>query len=41
MKEKRKNESDEVRIKYLRKCIKDKLVQHKDVKNLFLLWQKN
>ena len=38
---KKQNEEDEVRIKYLRKCIKDKLVQHKDVKSVFLLWQKN
>lgn len=38
---KKQNEADEVRIKYLRKCIKDQLVQHKDVKSVFLLWQKN
>ena len=38
---KKQNEADEVRIKYLRKCVKDKLVQHKDVKNIFLSWQKN
>ena len=38
---KKQNEADEVRIKYLRKCIKEQLVQHKDAKRVFLLWQKN
>ena len=38
---KKQNENDEERINYLRKCVKDKLIQHKDIKNIFLLWQKN
>ena len=38
---KKVTESDEDRIKYLRKSIKDKLFQHKDIKNRFLLWQEN
>ena len=34
-------ESDEERIKYLRKSIKGRLVHHKDIKKIFLLWQTN
>ena len=37
----KQNETDEERIKYLRKCVKHKLETHKDIKNIFLLWQKN
>ena len=34
-------ETDEERIKYLRKSVKHKLETHKDIKNIFMLWQKN
>ena len=35
------NKTDEERINFLRKCVNEKLSTHKDVKNIFLLWQKN
>ena len=38
---KKQNENDEKRIQYLRKSVKNKLETHKDIKNIFLLWQKN
>jgi len=34
-------ESDKERIQYLRNCVKEKLFPHKDIKNLFLIWQTN
>ena len=36
---KKQTETDEERIKYLRKNIRHKLETHKDIKNIFLLWQ--
>ena len=39
--DKKVSESDQERIRYLRKCIKKQLAQHKDVKTVFLLWQSN
>ena len=38
---KKNNKTDEERIKFLRKSVRDKLSTHKDIKNIFLLWQKN
>ena len=38
---KKQTETDEERIKYLRKNIRHKLETHKDIKNIFLLWQSN
>ena len=38
---KKQYESDEERLKFLRKSIKEKLEPHKDVRKIFLLWQKN
>ena len=38
---KKELQTSEERIKYLRKCVKEKLVTHKDIKNIFLIWQKN
>ena len=37
----KQNENVEERIKNLRKNVKKKLEKHKDIKNIFLLWQKN
>lgn len=34
-------ENDKERIQYLRNCVKKKLFPHKDIKNLFLIWQRN
>lgn len=38
---KKETQTSEERIKYLRKCVKEKLVTHTDIKNIFLIWQKN
>ena len=38
---KKQYETDEERLKYLRKTIKEKLEPHADIKKIFLLWQKN
>jgi len=38
---KKEHQTSEERIKYLRKCVREKLVTHKDIKNIFLIWQKN
>ena len=38
---KKQTETDEERIKFLRKSVKHKLETHKDIKNIFMIWQKN
>ena len=38
---KKGNKTDEERINYIRKKVNEKLSTHTDIKNIFLLWQKN
>ena len=38
---KKGTKTDEERINYIRKSVSDKLSTHTDIKNIFLLWQKN
>ena len=38
---KKGNKTDEERINFIRKRVSDKLSTHTDIKNIFLLWQKN